>query len=631
MALDPSIPLQAKGIDIAGGAAKFLQLDEMAQGIAMQRYQMQQAMDNERKRRAIAALYSSPGAYDEKGLPSLKTIQQVFAIDPNAGEKVMNMRSTLESREEQRQKMMTDEAGKRKGLRLEYAQFYKSAYDDFLDKNPNNTEGAKNFARQQYMGKADRDQKSGAVPWMTDQLWKNFLQNSPNDPVAYEAEIKAGQGAREFTQDMDSKALAKRLSDMEKGGSPEPGKDSTIETGFDAQGNPYIKKDAGQVALSQVGNETMGPETQDKVSGAVTRSYEPNVPEGKALDVKDEAPPVTQPAPPEEGTNIEAPAVQMEGKRAESNQAQLERLQRRRDNAAKMGGTAGDKEVKRVEAQIKDLQTDIQKDTSADQKERFHEDNVKLQNQRLNIAQERLKIAQQYNKPIPQEDMDFAVKTFLETGNNALLTGYARYPQAKMMVLPTINRMRKELNISGPQLAARMAAWEGIKAGAKATEVDAARIQQAGDRMSEQIKLARTAGADVWRSPLRPINEVWQLGAGMGSESEAKFKAANEAIINDWAALAGRGGTPTVHNRQEAEKMLRTANSHPVYNAVLDMLEQEKTAVINGNDISRKSLEERIIKMGWNGNDFTGPKKGAAQDMTGKPGGSPVIKWNDLK
>ena len=609
MALDPSIPLQAKGIDVAGGAAKFLQLDEMAQGIAMQRYQMQQAMDNERKRRAIAQLYSSPGAYDEKGLPSLKTIQQVFAIDPNAGEKVMNMRSTLETREEQRQKMMTDEAGKRKGLRLEYAQFYKSAYDDFLDKNPNNTEGAKNFARQQYMGKADRDQKSGAVPWMTDQLWKNFLQNSPNDPAAYEAEIKAGQGAREFTQDMDSKALAKRLSDMEKGGSSEPGKDSTIETGFDAQGNPYVKKDQGGVALSQVGQQDPG--TQDPANQAALD----DLIEQKTGDKNPDRPPVTQPPPPEESTNIEAPAVQMEGKRAESKQDQLERLQRRRDNAAKMGGTAGDKEVKRVEAQIKDLQTDIQKDTSVDQKERFHEDQMKFNQQKLAFYKEKF---EKTNSPLPDDALDFITKMALG-GNMSGISGFARNQVVKNQIATRLSSMGREMGMSPTDVNAKVAEFRGLEAATKTAAVQGAKIDIGIEELKQFIPQASQAIDKVTRTGWRPLNSVIQAGENTWSPEQRQLVAANRSVINSFAAISSRTGNATVHSVQEAEKMLNTADSPAMYKATLQMLMREADAALRATGNVRKNITGEISG------------KAPAQDMTGKPGGSPVIKWNDLK
>lgn len=76
--VDASIPLQAKsGFD----AAEFMSLAEMAQKMRIQ----QQAVQSQN---ALKQVFTQPGAIDDQGNPTAKTIQQTLAIDPETGMKL---------------------------------------------------------------------------------------------------------------------------------------------------------------------------------------------------------------------------------------------------------------------------------------------------------------------------------------------------------------------------------------------------------------------------------------------------------------------------------------------------------------------------------------------------------------
>lgn len=96
----------------------------------------------------------------------------------------------------------------------------------------------------------------------------------------------------------------------------------------------------------------------------------------------------------------------------------------------------------------------------------------------------------------------------------------------------------------------------------------AARVQEA----QNFAIVAKDASAQVERGNFLPWNRLKQMSETQLSDPKlAKLKAATNSLVNAYAAAVG-GGTPTVHDKQQADSMLSSAQSPEAYNAVVDQL-----------------------------------------------------------
>lgn len=110
-------------------------------------------------------------------------------------------------------------------------------------------------------------------------------------------------------------------------------------------------------------------------------------------------------------------------------------------------------------------------------------------------------------------------------------------------------------------------------------------------------QIAKQASAAVPRGNFLPWNKLSQMtDTQLNDPNLAKLKAATLSLINAYAAAVG-GGTPTVHDKEEAAHVLSTAQSPEAYAAVVDQLITETQAALKSpgsvmEDL-RKSTRER--------------------------------------
>jgi len=189
----------------------------------------------------------------------------------------------------------------------------------------------------------------------------------------------------------------------------------------------------------------------------------------------------------------------------------------------------------------------------------------------------------------------------------------------KNQIATRLSSMGREMGMSPTDVNAKVAEFRGLEAATKTAAVQGAKIDIGIEELKQFIPQASQAIDKVTRTGWRPLNSVIQAGENTWSPEQRQLVAANRSVINAFAAISSRTGNATVHSVQEAEKMLNTADSPAMYKATLQMLMREADAALRATGNVRKNITGEISG------------KAPAQDMTGKPGGSPVIKWNDLK
>lgn len=204
---------------------------------------------------------------------------------------------------------------------------------------------------------------------------------------------------------------------------------------------------------------------------------------------------------------------------------------------------------------------------------------------------------------LTQAAIDLAAQRLLN-GEEAgkVLANFGRGAQGAASIAAVQNRL------------AEIAAEEGIDARSLATTTQelaamrrtrlelGAREGKIAPRVQEAklfAEVAKEANAAVPRGGFVPWNRLAQMNDTQISSDPAlaKLKAATLSLINAYAAAVG-GGTPTVHDKQEAEKVLFTAQSPEAFNAVIDQLILETQKALEApkevaRDLRRETTTQR--------------------------------------
>ena len=136
----------------------------------------------------------------------------------------------------------------------------------------------------------------------------------------------------------------------------------------------------------------------------------------------------------------------------------------------------------------------------------------------------------------------------------------------------------------------------GLNAQQRTFGTQTARMASASIEAEGGLLLARQASSQVPRGNWVPVNKLVQMGEDAVSDPAlAKFRAANLTLINQYARAINPNGVPSIHDKEEATKMLSTATSPEAYNAVLDQMQQEIT-IAHNSPTKAKTMLENIRK-----------------------------------
>lgn len=209
------------------------------------------------------------------------------------------------------------------------------------------------------------------------------------------------------------------------------------------------------------------------------------------------------------------------------------------------------------------------------------------------------------------------------SGDRSVVVGYGRNPATLAALKNTVAKIAKERGISGSRLASLTAEFEGIKAGQRALGTRTANLDVAARELDNFAGQALAASDKVPRVGFKPINELMRLGRNQWSAEQAAFEAYNRSVITAFAQVSARTGSATVHNTEEAEHMLNTAQTPEQYKAVIKALQNDARQAIKAAKDTKSSMSDEFVE---SSGGATRPKGATSPSQGAAPGGSPGPK-----
>lgn len=363
-----------------------------------------------------------------------------------------------------------------------------------------------------------------------------------------------------------------------------------------------VAEASGPVPLNQVGQpqaqptgQPQGPEqipqTTDPTSGAVVRPYVEKPIESREIqpnEIDEE-----QPGPGErnyavkdgrvEDVLVEADKPQESDEtpdslriKAEQEDARAERLLRL---ASKPGNTAAKAASEKAKA-YRSASVALEARQQADEK------------QALSAKREKRISAAAEGNALRPEDANFIADQILN-GNAQAGQGFARNQQGKAMIARAITDRAAFRGLTPTDVNAKTSEWRAIMSAQQAVGHQQGRLAIPARELEEFIPLAQKASDAVPRANFVPINKLMRLGREQWSPEQSAFEAANRSVINAFAQVASRG-VPTVHNTEEAEHMLNTAQTAAQYKSVLKQLRAETDAALRATVKARGDISESV-------------------------------------
>lgn len=164
------------------------------------------------------------------------------------------------------------------------------------------------------------------------------------------------------------------------------------------------------------------------------------------------------------------------------------------------------------------------------------------------------------------------------SGDKSVLQNLGRGNQgAKNMVelRSEIYRQAQERGMSGKDIAATMARFNGMAAQARAVGTISGKVDYGVNELSASIPLAQKASTSLPRGSFVPLTQAEQLIQRGSSDPRLKdFAIKTNAVINAYNLVAGRAGT-SVEQRKHNAELLRTADSPAAYQAALAAMKME--------------------------------------------------------
>lgn len=208
-------------------------------------------------------------------------------------------------------------------------------------------------------------------------------------------------------------------------------------------------------------------------------------------------------------------------------------------------------------------------------------------------------------------------------GDSSVLQGLGYGVQGsknRILLRREITQQAKNLGLTPAQIAAKIAEFQGVKAGERALGTRTAQVEMAANEANKMADQAVTASRLVPRTNIKSINDAMQaVQKGTASPALRKFVAANNALINAYARAISPSGVPTVHDKEHARDMLSTAFAQGDYDATVAQMKQEMSAALAAPGAARKHFRDAIT---------AGPGEPAAEPTTKQP---KVVDFNSLR
>lgn len=179
---------------------------------------------------------------------------------------------------------------------------------------------------------------------------------------------------------------------------------------------------------------------------------------------------------------------------------------------------------------------------------------------------------------LSDDALTMAAEQFL-AGDSTAVQGYARNADMKAKLTNKIAEVAKSKGMGGADVAAKVAEFQGMKAGERTLGTRTANIEMAVSEAKNMAPLALTASEKVNRTEYPTLNKVILAAEkGTGDENAVRLGIAVNSLINIYARAINPTGVPTVSDKDHARELLSAAWSKGQIRAGVDQLMQEMSA-----------------------------------------------------
>lgn len=217
-------------------------------------------------------------------------------------------------------------------------------------------------------------------------------------------------------------------------------------------------------------------------------------------------------------------------------------------------------------------------------------------------------------KPLPDDTADFLAERVI-AGDGKALVGLGRGSQGAeniSRIQGLVAQKARERGMDASDILAKTAEQSGLTAQQRTFGNQVAKMAVNATEAQGAIDLGRKVSETVPRGNWVPVNKIINAYRVTTSDPAlAKFAASNLAIVNTYARAISPTGTPTVHDKEEAIKVLSTAQGADAYNAVLDQMNDEIN-IAHAAPLKAKKEMETIRKSGKSDADIAAPKATAS-------------------
>ena len=228
------------------------------------------------------------------------------------------------------------------------------------------------------------------------------------------------------------------------------------------------------------------------------------------------------------------------------------------------------------------------------------------QRQGLELRKEMFKSRYNPDSLLSDEDARFMAEQYL-AGDRTVVQNMGRGAQGGENIIRfrrAISQVAKEKGMKGPDVAAKIAEFEGVKAGERTLGNRTANIEMAVTEAQNMAPLALQASEKVDRTKYPTLNAALLAAEkGAGGEDVVRLGVATNSLINIYARAISPTGVPTVSDKDHARELLSSAWSKGQYKAGVDQLMQELSAARKAPGSVRKEFREAVSTGGEAGGD----------------------------
>jgi hypothetical protein len=234
-------------------------------------------------------------------------------------------------------------------------------------------------------------------------------------------------------------------------------------------------------------------------------------------------------------------------------------------------------------------------------REQAHQDSLGIQRAMLDVRRESLNARLQGdpNAALDPDDLKFMAQQYL-AGDRTVLQNLGRGAQGSKNLVALRNEVRKQAQaqgMTGKDLAASVAEFEGVKSGERALGTRTAQAGMAVNEADQFADIALEASNSVPRSQFVPANKALNAyQTNTGDPKIVAFGAATNSLINAYARAVSPSGTPTVSDKEHAREMLNTAQTPEQYASVIGMMKREMAAAQRSPGQVRAEFRDAVTR-----------------------------------